>query len=252
MAKIIAPFKVKGTIDDLNFYDTPNGNYVRTKGKTGITKKQFQENPIFDRIRQQGNEFGSCVLKAKAFRLTAKQFFDKAKEGSFAGRVNSLLFEILEEDTKHPIGERKLEIGLQTPDGPTLLVGFEANKSRPLSKTYKRKITFNWEKLEPNIKAINPEKDINWPDSEANFVHLQLAIANWDYEKDTCETLYSNEITLEKTSKKHTLNWTLNTPNEKKLWIAFICISFSNKIRKKTKPVHKKENTATILSFKNH
>ncbi len=42
MAKVIAPFKISGTLDDLNFYTTNDGNnYVRMKGKTGITKEEI-------------------------------------------------------------------------------------------------------------------------------------------------------------------------------------------------------------------
>ena len=89
MAKVIAPFKIVGTLNDMTFYEASNQNLVREKGKSGITKKQFKENPIFDKIRQQGTEFGSCSRKSRVFRLLAKQFYDQAKEVSFAGRVNS-------------------------------------------------------------------------------------------------------------------------------------------------------------------
>ena len=66
MAKVIAPFKIKGTLDDLNFVVTADGtNYVRTKGKTGVTSKAFKNNPIFDRIREQSSDFGYCVKKIK-------------------------------------------------------------------------------------------------------------------------------------------------------------------------------------------
>ena len=116
MAKVKAPFKIEGTLDDLSFYIASEENLVRQKGNSGITKEQFAKNPIFDRIRQQSSEFGSCSQKSKVFRLLAKQFYDKAKEVSFAGRVNKLLFEILQEDTTNKIGERKIENGLQIPE----------------------------------------------------------------------------------------------------------------------------------------
>ena len=110
MAKVIAPFNIVGSLNDMTFYEASNQNLVREKGKSGITKKQFKENPIFGRIWEHGTEFGSCSHKSRIFRLLAKLFYDKAKEVSFAGRVNQLLFEILEEDTINPIGKRKLEI----------------------------------------------------------------------------------------------------------------------------------------------
>lgn len=64
MAKVIAPFKIVGTIDDLTFYlDQEKNNLVKTKGKSGITSKQFYENPIFTNARNYGKEFGKCSKK---------------------------------------------------------------------------------------------------------------------------------------------------------------------------------------------
>ena len=131
MAKVIAPFKIKGTLDDLTFYVASDENLVRQKGNSGITKKQFAENPIFNRIRQQSTEFGRCSKKSKTFRLLVKKFYDKAKEVSFAGRVNKLLLEITQEDTTNNIGERKIENGLNSPELEEILVSFEGNKLRP-------------------------------------------------------------------------------------------------------------------------
>ena len=250
MAKVIAPFNITGTIDDLNFYNANDKGYARKAGDVGITKEQFRDNPIFDPIKKHGTEFGSCAKKSRVFRLLAKQFYDQAKEGSFAGRVNSLLFDILEEDKNNEHGKRTLINGLKAQESLELLLNFEANKLRPLNKTVNGKISFNWNTLDLNIKSINPEKDINWPKTEANVVHLQLAIANWNFENDTFETKYSNLITFDKEDMQRPISCDIETPSEKNLWLAFVCISFGNKIRKKTKPVHKKFNTATILSYK--
>lgn len=251
MAKIIAPFKIVGTLDDMNFYMSSGQNLVREKGKTGITKKQFQENPIFNKIRQQSIEFGSCVKKAKIFRLLVKQFYDKAKEGSFAGRVNKLLFEILEEDTTNKRGERKLEIGLQIPELEDLFLNFEGNKLRPLNKVLQKKITFDWKHRKINLETINVEKDIYWPEPDANQIHFQIAIANWNCKDDIFENHYSNEIILEKVNTKASLEFKINELQTKDLWMAFIYIGFSNKERKKTKPLHKKWNTSTIIGIQN-
>ena len=250
MAKIIAPYKITGTFDDLSFYMSSGQNLVREKGKSGITKKQFKENPIFDRIRQQGIEFGSCVKKSRTFRLLAKQFYDKAKEVSFAGRANKLLFEILEEDQKHKRGERKLEEGLATQEGKTLLLGFEANKTRPLQKVLKKKIYFEWNNNELTIKGLTTNKDLNWPETDANQVHFQLAIANWDYKNDKFENQYSEEIILDKKAQKVTIQLNTTPLQSINLWIAFLFIGFSNKERKKTKMLHKKWNTATCINYK--
>jgi hypothetical protein len=251
MAKVTAPFEIKGTIDDLNFYKASEQNLVRLKGKPGITKEQFANNPIFKPIIEHGTEFGSCVRKARVFRLLAKQFYDKAKEVSFAGRVNQLLFEILEEDTTNKKGERKLEIGLQIPELHEILVNFEANKLRPLNKVVKKKVEFDWTQNKINLTTINTEKDIFWPEPDANQIHFQIAIANWNCKEDLFENHYSNEIILEKTNAEVQLEFEINKLQTKDLWLAFIYIGFSNKERRKTKPLHKKWNTTTIIGIQN-
>ena len=252
MAKLTGPIKIKGTIGDLIFIEDPSKEiYVKTKGKPGITKEQFAKNEIFNQIRDHGTEFGSCVRKSRIFRLLAKEFYDKAKEVSFAGRVNSLLFEILVEDKSNQRGKRKLENGLQIPELNEILINFEGNKTRPLNKVLKKKVTFDWKQNKINLTAINVEKDINWPELEANQIHLQLAIANWNYKEDKFENQYSNEIILEKTNSKTNLDFQLNKLQTKDLWIAFIFIGFSNKERRKTKPLHKKWNTTTIIGIQN-
>lgn len=251
MAKVIAPFMIKGTLDDLSFYIASEENLVRQKGNSGITKEQFAKNPIFNRIRQQSSEFGSCSQKSKVFRLLAKQFYDKAKEVSFAGRVNKLLFEILQEDTTNKIGERKVENGLQIPELDELLLHFEGNKLRPLKKVLKKKITFDWEQNKSNLTSINAEKDIYWPEPEANQIHLQLAIANWNCKDDKFENKYSNEIILDKENTEKTIDFKLEKLQTKDLWIAYLFIGFSNKERRSSIPLHKKWNTTTIIGIQN-
>lgn len=251
MAKVTAPFEIEGTIDDLNFFKSSGQNLVRLKGNSGISKEQFANNPIFDPIREHATEFGSCVLKSRVFRLLAKQFYDKAKEVSFAGRVNQLLFEILEEDTTNKRGERKLEIGLQNPELHEILVNFEANKLRPLNKVVKRKVTFDWKQNKINLTTVNTEKDINWPEPDANHIHFQIAIANWNCKEDKFENHYSNEIILEKNDTETPLELQITKLQTQDLWIAYLYIGLSNKERRKTKPLHKKWNTTTIIGIQN-
>jgi hypothetical protein len=75
MAKVIAPFKITGTLDDINLVATADGgNYARMKGKTGVTSEQFKNNPIFDRIRHQNTEFGQCATKSVLFPSNCKSF----------------------------------------------------------------------------------------------------------------------------------------------------------------------------------
>jgi hypothetical protein len=252
MAKVITPFQIKGTLDDLNFVITSDGNnYVRTKGKTGITAEQFKTNPIFDRIRNQSHEFGHCVNKSKVFRLLAVRFNNLAKEGSFAGRVNKLLFEILEEDQTEPKGKRTLANGLKTLDGQEALLFFESNKLRPLNKILKIQPIVNPEIQTVTLSNFNPQAHLDWPEA-ATHVHICMATANWDFENDTFESCYSEEIIMMKESQKETRTLTTEKPSVHQFHITFLCIYFATKEKRKVKLLHRKYNTCTIISYQNH
>ncbi|MFV8347970.1 hypothetical protein [Flavobacterium sp. ZB4P13] len=63
-----APFLIKGTIEDINFVVTADReNYARRRGRKRITAEEFKNNPVFDRICNQGQEF---ALHSSTLKLT--------------------------------------------------------------------------------------------------------------------------------------------------------------------------------------
>jgi hypothetical protein len=248
MAKVIAPFKISGTMADINFVITADGeNYARMKGKTGITPEQFKNNPIFDRIRHQATEFGQCSKKSVLFRFIANRFNRLAKDVSFAGRTNKMLFEILEEDTTQLKGQRTLLEGLKTKDGKQILIGFESNKLRPLRAVLKVKEQHNPHNQTLSLLNFIPREHLDWPE-EATHVHLALALANWDFENENFNTCYSEEIILAKESEKQTLTIQTEVPTGNHLHLTFFFIGFAKQDRKKYNLLHRKNNTATIIA----
>ena len=250
MAKVIAPFKIVGTIDDLNFYiDQNNKNIVRTKFKTGVTSEEFKRNPIFTKVKNHGKEFGRAAKKAQSFRMVANYCNNSPKDGSFAGRANKLMLEIIQEDTTNPQGEKTFENGMEHRETRPYFVGFEGNKLRPLKTVLKT----NWE-WDENTNTVtlpdfNPESHINWPD-KADNVHVAIAKANWNYVENKFEIHYSQEMILHKEEEIQTI--ILTTANEKQktdnsIQLLYLFIGFSIQERKKTKELKRAHNTVTII-----
>jgi len=157
MARVIAPFKIVGTLDDLNFYiDQGDVNRVRRKRACGITKKQFKENPIFQTIKNQSAEFKLAVHKAQSFRMVALPFYRRAKDGSFAGRANKLMLDIRAEDNVNPHGARTVEEGLKSIEAREFSIGFEGNRLRPLHKVLKTKYVYEEKTNAFTIENFNP------------------------------------------------------------------------------------------------
>lgn len=247
MAKVIAPFKIVGTLDDLVFYvDQDNVNRVKTKGNTGITSKQFLENPIFTKARNHGKEFGRCTKWGQKFRKIAHYFYERAKDGSFSGRSNKLMLEIMNEDTTSPHGERTVDIGIEAADAKTYFTGFEGNKLRKLKNVLKTKWEWDEKTRTFLIKKFNPTKHIDWPE-EAEQVHLAIAYANWNYKENKFHTEYSNEIIMEKDEKTANLLLQTELPEGDEIKLTFLYIGFSTKERKKFKELKRSNNTVTII-----
>ncbi|PRZ18341.1 hypothetical protein [Flavobacterium granuli] len=249
MAKIIAPFLIKGTLDDINFVITADGNnYARMKGKTGVSPEEFKKNPVFNSVREHGKEFGHCAKKAVVFRQLASLFNNQAKEVSFVGRANKLLFEILQEDTSQPQGQRTLTQGLKTNDGKEALLFFESNKLRPLERVLKIKAHCQPQTQTTTLADFTTKDHLDWPE-EATHVILAAATANWDFENDICNSCYSNEIILDKQSEKQTINLTTAKPLGNHLQLTFLFIGFAIQQRKKFKMLHRKNNTTTLIAY---
>lgn len=247
MAKAFGPIQIVGTLDDLNFYITPDGNIVRTKGKSGNTKKSFKKNPIFETIKKHNLEFALCAKKAAVFRRVVQPFYTQAKDGSIAGRSIQLLFAIVKEDLLHPRGTRQVTNGLQSQDALDFLIGFEGNKARPLGTVLKKKVHFNWIKKEVNFKTIDALRHLDWPANAAQ-VHLQLAISNWNCENDTFETHYSNEIILQKEAGLQKMLFDIAPLENHDLWLAFLHIKFSSRVYNTVKVLPSRFNTTSLIS----
>ena len=248
MAKVIAPFKIVGTLDDLTFYlDQENNNLVKTKGKTGITSKQFYENPIFTKVKNHGKEFGRCSKKSQNFRAIALQFYNRAKDVSFAGRANKLMLEIMNEDTSNEQGDRTVENGLKSEEAKTFFVGFEGNKTRTLPKVLKTKHQWNDELNQLTVPKFNPKRHILWPETECDNVHLAIATANWNYIENKFTTEYSEELILNKEQKPIDIVLKTKQPQENDLKLVFIFIGFSIQERKRIKELKRSNNTVSII-----
>lgn len=254
MAKVIAPFKIVGTLDELNFYvDQNNQNLVRTKGKTGVSSEEFHKNPIFTKIKNHGKEFGKAAKIAQEFRKLAHPLNNRAKDGSFAGRANKLMLEIIQEDNVNSQGKRAFETGINQPESRSFFIGFEGNKTRPLLKVLKAK--WNWDEKNNtfSVANLNLKNQIDWPELAENS-HFVIARSVWNFKQNEFVTQYSEEIILNKEVNNQDINLTIEHKNsidasekESNIELVYCFIGFSVQERKKTKELKRINNTVSII-----
>ena len=247
MAKVKAPFKISGTLGDITFVDTTEGNIAKEKREKFMTSEEFMANPIYDPIREHGKEMGYCAKKSRLFRLLAVNFYKKSKDVSFAGRANQILFEILEEDTINPKGQRSLSEGMKSPFLDEIILGFEGNKQKPLKKVLKTKYTHSPEERSVKITDFIAMEHLDWPE-EATHVHLAMAKANWDFTNDTFDTCYGEEVICNKESEKQTLKLTTENPKGNNYQLTYLFIGFAKQVRRKYTLLHRRNNTVSIIA----
>ena len=78
MAKSTGILKIEGTLENITFYKSADGQMVRTKG--GVSKKRILNDPAFIRTRENGAEFGHSANAAKMLRTALGPMAFKAKD----------------------------------------------------------------------------------------------------------------------------------------------------------------------------
>lgn len=191
MPKQESILKVRGTIDELNFYKK-NGEYlIRRKG--GIDKERILKDPKFARTRENMEQFKAVALDLKLFRDS----FPNLKK-NIAGKIaftslSRLMYQVTKLDTISPRGKRKLSIGIREAGG---IEGFKhlslvhgALLNQLLLTPYAVNRTTGVVTTNPFI----PENEINYPDSATHY-NMQACVVAIDFNQMISEVFYTNTV----------------------------------------------------------
>jgi hypothetical protein len=121
MARQKGIIKLKGTIGGITFYKTSqDGHLAREKG--GIEKSRIQNDPAFQRTRENGSEFGRAGKAGKLLRTALRALLLNSADGRMVSRLTRQMVKVIQADV---ISERGLRNVI---DGEAeLLLGFEFN-----------------------------------------------------------------------------------------------------------------------------
>jgi len=106
MAKLKGIIKLEGTLDNLTFYKAKEGYLVRTK--VGVSKERIENDPAFERTRENGSEFGSSASSGKLLRTAVRNLMIKAKDNRVSSRVTQKMTQIKNFDTTSIRGQRNI------------------------------------------------------------------------------------------------------------------------------------------------
>jgi len=171
MARQKGIFKVKGTMDDITFYKSKDGFMVRQKG--GVDGKRIATDPVFQRTRENGAEFGRAGKAGKTLRNALRALLIKSKDKGMVGRLTKMMVKVIQADMVNDRGLRNVIDG-----EAELLKDFEFNSNAQLSTTLYAPFTTSIDrvsgKLTVNVPGFIP---LNMVAAPGGATHYQIVSA---------------------------------------------------------------------------
>ncbi len=180
MARQTGIIRLKGTIGGITFYKTTDGHLVREKG--GVDKNRINNDPAFQRTRENGAEFGRAGAGGKLVRKAIRMLLQNAKDKRVTSRLTRSLVRVIKTD---PVNER----GFRTiQDGDMSLVnGFEFNINGKLGTVMFAPYTPTLDRvagtLDVEIPAFAPNASIDAPGGTTHF-KIVSGLAEVDFENE--------------------------------------------------------------------
>src|SRR5690554_7592125 len=84
MARQSGLIKLKGTLDNVSFYKTKDGDLARMK--TSVDKDRIKNDPAFERTRENNAEFGTSAKAGKLVRDGARALSMTASDSRLVSR----------------------------------------------------------------------------------------------------------------------------------------------------------------------
>ena len=134
---------IKGTFDGLNFYLRKGEPLVRKSGG-GFTSKAIKSKPSMIRVRENGSEFGRCMVAVKHFKIALFPLLTLFKDGKRHQRLVQLFTQIKQCDSISERGKRSVGAGMQTDAGRALFAKYVFSSGSNLSAILGHSFHFEW------------------------------------------------------------------------------------------------------------
>lgn len=194
MAKQTGIVRIRGTVGNLTFAQTQNGDEVRKR--TTLDGKKMKTDKRFKRTRENWAEFARAGKAAKTIR---KAFAQQAKPLADRLSYSRLVTQTMKVVKSDPVSDRGLR-QLQLGDFSNLL-GYEFNITQSLKATYTGDIEVAIDRtggtVDIAIPAVVPDILIDEPIGATHFKYVAAcAEIDWDEEKSVNDFTESTELVL--------------------------------------------------------
>lgn len=203
MAKIKSPFKIVGTIDNINFYVDEGKNVARTAGG-GFDGEAIRTKPSMVRVRENGSEFGHCASVKSTFLRALRPFILKMRGRRLHSGMTSMFVQIKNYDPVSKRGERKVGLGLTTLDGFNLLMTYSHPERYSIEQVLGNRFVMDWN--DSSCHCANFQTNgIQFPEY-ATHVGLLFGVVVMDFDAISTNTFLAEEFVLSKTAANQAIS----------------------------------------------
>lgn len=178
MARQKGIIKIEGTLQDLTFYKTKDGDLVKTK--TSISGERIATDPAFIRTRENGAEFGNSAVSGKLTRSSLRVISLNATDSKVVSRITKIMTQIKNLDTTSARGLRNVGVAIAGAPAKALLKGFDFNTDALLGSVLFKPYAVNTTTGVITITGLVPNVDVVWPQG-ATHISFTGAFANINY-----------------------------------------------------------------------
>lgn len=189
MARQSGLIKIKGTLDNVSFYKTKDGDLARMK--TSVDGDRIANDPAFVRTRENNSEFGSSARSGKLTRDNLRPISMNATDGRVVARMTKIMTQIKNLDTTSVRGARNVGVAMATAQAKALLKGFEFNREAMLSSMLFKPWAVNTTTGVITIAGLVPTLDLIYPEG-ATHVSFTGAYANINYATGIADVKLTN------------------------------------------------------------
>ena len=190
MARLNGLVKFEGTLDNLTFYKSADGHFVRTKG--GVSKNRIMNDPAFVRTRENGMEFGSIATSGKLLRNSLGTLVFRAKDSKLTSRLVKVMGQIKNLDSVSERGKRNVSVGLTDASAKLLLKGFDFNARATLGSVLNTSYSVDTGTGEVTLSSFNPMEQLRAAEGATHF-SLQVGYLNLNFETGESDLTLSPE-----------------------------------------------------------
>lgn len=195
MAKFTSIFRLKGTLENMTFSQTENGEVI-VRRKTSVDRARIANDPAFVRTRENGREFGHSAQMGRFLRRTIVDMLMQVKDRRSSNRLQSVFSQIKNLDTVSARGERRIWVGLETTAGRQLLRGFDFNNQELLQTVVLKNPVLDTATSTLTLSGFRPSRHLVVPQG-ATHASFRLGVSLIQFEENAFETAYSEELNFE-------------------------------------------------------